>query len=72
MALGPGKYDEIATIAREAAGALAVILIVLDGTHGSGFSVQAVGEDISTHLPALLRTVADGIEGDMAMTPERG
>jgi hypothetical protein len=65
MALGPGKYDEIATVAREAAGARAVILIVLNGAHGSGFSVQAIGEDISTHLPALLRTVADGIESDL-------
>jgi hypothetical protein len=65
MALGPGKYDEIATGAREAAGAQAVILIVLGGVHGSGFSVQAVGEDISTRLPALLRTIADGIESDL-------
>lgn len=65
MALGPGKYDEVATAAREAAGAQAVILIVLNGAHGSGFSVQAVGEDISTRLPALLRTVADGIESDL-------
>lgn len=65
MAMGPGKYDEIATVAREAAGAQAVILIVLNGAHGSGFSVQAVGEDISTRLPALLRMVADGIERDL-------
>jgi hypothetical protein len=65
MALGPGKYDTIATTAREAAKAHAVILIVLDGTFGSGFSVQAIGEDITANLPALLRQVANGIEGDM-------
>jgi hypothetical protein len=65
MALGPGKYDAIATTAREVAKARAVVLIVLDGTRGSGFSVQAIGTDISASLPALLRQVANGIEGDI-------
>jgi hypothetical protein len=62
MAEGPGKYDDICTAAREAAGARAVVLIVLQGDLGSGFSVQAVGEDLRAHLPELLRHVADGIE----------
>ena len=65
MAIGPGKYDEICTAAREVTNAEAVVMIVLGGKYGSGFSVQAIGEDISASLPALLRDVANSIEGDM-------
>lgn len=64
MAIGPGKYDALATIVRESTSAGGVILIVLDGMHGSGFSVQATSE-ITARLPALLREVADGIERDL-------
>ena len=65
MALGPGKYDELASAAREVAEAEAVILIVLNGKRGSGFSVQGHGVDITASLPAILRGVADDIEGDI-------
>lgn len=40
MAEGPGKYDDIATYARVEADAEGVIVIVLNGHKGSGFSVQ--------------------------------
>jgi len=61
MALGPGKYDDLATAAREAAGARAVIVIVVGGNKGSGFSVQTE-PGLVLPLPALLRTIADEIE----------
>ena len=63
MAIGPGKYDHLATFVRQQTDALAVILIVLDGDKGAGFSVQARG-DVALSLPALLRRVADDIEAD--------
>jgi hypothetical protein len=62
---GPGKYDDLATVAREAAEADAVILIVLGGKHGSGFAVQAHGfarEEVEAKLVSFLREVADEVE----------
>jgi hypothetical protein len=64
MAIGPGKYDALATIVRESTSAGGVILIVIDGAHGAGFSVQATPE-VTAKLPALLRMVADSIERDL-------
>lgn len=63
MAIGPGKYDAHATAAREATRAGGVVLIVIDGAHGAGFSVQATAA-VTLRLPELLRTVADMIESD--------
>jgi hypothetical protein len=63
MALGPGKYDELCTKAREAAGAKGAILIVIEGRDGMGFSVQAeIG--VILQLPTILRRVAMMIEED--------
>lgn len=64
MTVGPGKYDDIATQARETAKASGVVLIVLGGEQGHGFSVQTVGHSPMQSLPALLRTLADQIERD--------
>lgn len=64
MAVGPGKYDALATAARTKAKAGGVILIVLDGSRGSGFSVQATAA-VTLRLPVLLRTLADQIENDV-------
>jgi len=65
MARGPSKYDEIATVARESAKAAGVILIVLDGEHGSGFSLQTHDLRLVTSTPKILRDLADSIEKDM-------
>jgi hypothetical protein len=67
MALGPGKYDDLATSVRVRAGAEGVIVIVIAGLVGSGFAVQASPE-ITASLPKLLRRVADDIEADTAGT----
>ena len=64
MPLGPGKYDEHATKVRNETDAAGVILIVIDGKRGSGFSVQA-SPDFVARLPTLLRAVADGIDEDL-------
>lgn len=61
MALGPGKYDEECTKIREETMAGGVLLIVMKGKKGSGFSVQAPFEAI-LGLPAILRDTARQIE----------
>ena len=62
MPNGPGKYDDLCTEVRTAAGAEAAIVIVIGGNRGSGFSVQVHGEDMTARLPELLRNMADEIE----------
>lgn len=63
MALGPGKYDDLATHVRKRAKARAVIVIIMGGDQGSGFSVQTEA-GLVLPLPALLRKLADDIEQD--------
>lgn len=41
MPLGPGKYDDMCTMVREATGAQAVVVVIVGGSRGDGFSVQA-------------------------------
>ena len=62
MSAGPGKYDDLATYVREQANARAVVVIVIDGDKGGGFSVQTAA-GLVLNLPTLLRHVADDIEG---------
>ena len=64
MAIGPGKYDDVLTAAREQCEAIGAILIVLDGKLGSGFAVQAP-PNYQFRLPRVLRTMADMIEADL-------
>lgn len=66
MALGPGKYDELCTQVRARANADGVLLIVFNGSNGSGFSAQA---DIETTLriPEILEAVAAQIRADRGL-----
>lgn len=64
MAVGPGKYDDLASHVRHAARSRGVILLVLGGLRGSGFSVQADGPT-TLQLPSMLRDMADQIERDL-------
>jgi hypothetical protein len=64
MAVGPGKYDLIATMVREMTSASGVVILVFDGAHGSGFSVQGPIE-LTTSLPKMLRGIADDIDKDL-------
>lgn len=61
MAWGPGRYDPLATVAREAAEAEGVILIVVQGKFGDGFSAQLSALAIMA-MPTYLRQLADQIE----------
>jgi hypothetical protein len=65
MANGPGKYDDVCTCAREATGARTVVLIVLEGREGSGFSVQ------SNNPPSVMRTLLPNLLREMAADIER-
>jgi len=64
MALGPGKYDAVTTLARGLTHAQAVVLIVINGVHGSGFSVQSVGAPMAG-LPDLLEALAADIRATL-------
>jgi hypothetical protein len=62
MALGPGKYDDECTTARERTGGQ-VILIVLGGERGSGFACQCT-EEMLHKLPDMLESIAAQIRED--------
>jgi len=65
MAQGPGKYDDMATYVREQTNARGVIVIVVGGNKGSGFSVQGMSDDqLLLQLPAVLHEVAETIARD--------
>jgi hypothetical protein len=58
----PGKYKELCNSVRIDAKADAVVLVVLNGKDGSGFSVQA-NSGLTELLPTILRKVAQEIAG---------
>lgn len=66
MAEGPGIYDDLCTYVREKSEAAAVILIVLDGNKGSGFSAQSYLEETTEYLPALLERIARDMRAGVA------
>jgi hypothetical protein len=68
MAVGPGKYDEALTLARQACGATCAVLIVFDGKRGAGFSCQATPA-MTLSLPEILRLMANSIEEDLRAHP---
>lgn len=57
---GPGVYDDLCTYVREQSGADAVIVLVINGKRGSGFSAQARPLSLPpSELAAILRKAAD-------------
>lgn len=57
---GPGKYDDLATLVRVRSNASAVLVIVIGGDKGEGFSFQ--GDLMALHaVPDLLEVVARSI-----------
>ncbi len=67
MPRGPGRYDEVCTVARMATNASALLLIVIGGRRGDGFEVQCEpGAELT--IPAMLRKLADAIEADTKQT----
>lgn len=62
MPQGPGKYDELATLVLERAEAAGVVVIIVGGTKGAGFSVQVTDPRLLGGLSSVLRQVADEID----------
>jgi hypothetical protein len=67
--LGPGKYDLECEHVRKMAGAQGVILLVLNGDRGTGFSAQIPAEGFDM-IPNVLRQVAGQIEQDAKQQAE--
>lgn len=61
MPMGPGKYDAEVTELRQRLKANGILLLVVQGERGSGFSAQLSGEDVLA-LPNVLRQLAEQIE----------
>lgn len=63
---GPGHYDGWAEKVLRETEALAVVVMVVGGNRGDGFEVceqpMAGGRFATTHLPGMLRSIADSIE----------
>jgi hypothetical protein len=55
--IGPGKYDQYATLVREATNAQGVVVIVFEGDQGNGFSVQATSPSFGLRLAGILELV---------------
>lgn len=71
MAIGPGKYDEEATLVMERTKAHGVVLVVINGDKGSGLTTKddfaVLGTlPVMVMLPTILRSIADQIESDMS------
>lgn len=61
MPIGPGKYDEECTMIRSITSADGVLLAVVHGRLGDGFSMQAPPE-VMKKMPSILRAIADDME----------
>lgn len=62
--IGPGKYDALVTDVRERTMAHGVILLVLGGVHGDGFSAQ-MSVQMAVSMPDILRKLANDIEASI-------
>jgi hypothetical protein len=72
MAVGPGKYDPECTAVRLATRAETVILVVIGGDRGNGFSVQALAHDereSAMSVVKALRVMANEIEASFPDPP---
>ena len=63
--IGPGKYDDLCTRVKAESKAEAVIVIVIKGVRGSGFSLQTDNPMVIINLPDVLQTVAAQIKEDL-------
>lgn len=65
MSAGAGKYDDVCTATRLVTGARAVIVLVVDGIRGSGFSLQSSDPEVLQRLPDALEDMARQIRADV-------
>lgn len=66
MPLGGGKYEPEARQVIESSKAQAVLVIVLAGDRGTGFSIVSTDPRIMAGVPPVLRNVADQIDKDLS------
>lgn len=64
MTIGAGKYDDLCTIVRKKAKAKGVIVIVIAGEKGGGFSCQFEHPAMQAMVPDLLDSVSAQIRKD--------
>jgi hypothetical protein len=69
MPTGPGKYDAEASLVQMRTNAQGVLLIVLEGDKGDGFSIASFDIQatlqITLSLPKLLREMANQIDAEI-------
>jgi hypothetical protein len=63
MPIGPGKYDDLASLVMERCRGRGVVVIVFEGNLGSGFSVQA-DPHVMLAIPDILQGVVDALRAD--------
>jgi len=68
--IGPGRYNEECTELRERLQASGIILAVVGGSKGNGFSLQFVAGPETAAMPAILRRIAEQIEKDLSPNPQ--
>ena len=61
MAFGPGTHDDEVTDLRTKTHADGVLLLIVNGSKGSGFAAQ-LSLELTLNLPAILRDIARQIE----------
>lgn len=61
----PGKYDDLCTLVRVASEADAVVVIIVNGIMGNGFSIQLTSEELVQNIPAMLEKMAKDIRADL-------
>ena len=64
MPEGAGKYDEECTIVRNRTEGSVVLVAVIDGNKGSGFSVQCLEDTTLLVLADILESMAKSIRTD--------
>ena len=68
MTTGPGVYDVECTVVRERTRAAGVLLLVIEGDRGNGFSAQFTHPTLVGAIPQLLRQIADEMARDAEAT----
>jgi hypothetical protein len=71
MSTAPGKYDEIAETLLRSSHGDCVLVAVLNGEHGSGFSVVSKSQMSAQSLAVVLRDIAGQIEALGAVRLQR-
>jgi hypothetical protein len=62
--IGPGKYDDLTTVLQQTTGAQGLVLVVVGGRLGSGFSCQTEHHDLLLVMARAMRKAADQMEQD--------